>query len=329
MKKSFFGFTAKVAMAVLAVCSFVLTSCYEKPAPTPVEEPVYYVVGTVYDATTSVAIADAKVTVNGSAVTVSNGSFTSKLSGPGAVAVAAEAEGYVAVSRTVQVVAVGNNQTSVTTADLAMVPVVVEVPVPETGLLEGTLTLEDLIADFGFPENTEIEEDGTIMVCEDFQIETHLGHDAHIAEHWTKPYLAKWDVYSGYITNFKNDDAVVVNVIDIASNQYMQTAKAGKDFADFIVDVKEEELNPNGSKCLMGYHVCHMFEQHLLSYIYDGVHYEANLVKAVKTVMTEEWDVVDSHDTHDSHDSHDAHNSHNSHNTHGSSNAGGGEGIAE
>ena len=47
MKKSLFGFSAKVAMAVLAVCSFVLTSCYEKTpvAKTPSE---YYVVGTVY-----------------------------------------------------------------------------------------------------------------------------------------------------------------------------------------------------------------------------------------------------------------------------------------
>lgn len=326
MKKSFFGFTAKVAMAVLAVCSFVLTSCYEKAAPTPVEEPVYYVVGTVYDAATSSAIADATVTVNGSAVTLSNGSFTSKLSGPGAVTVAAEAEGYVSVSRTVQVVAVGNNQTSITSADIAMVPVVVEVPVPETGIFAGTLSLEDLIEKFGFPEGTEILEDSTIVVCEDFAIETHLGHDAHIAEHWTKPYEAEWTSLSGYITDFKNDDAVVVNVIDIASNQYMNTTKAGDDYSDFIVKENSKILNESGSKCLMGYHVCHYFEQSLLSYIYDGVHYEANLVKATETVMTAEWDVVDSHDTHDSHDAHDAHNSHN---THGGSNAGGGAADSE
>ena len=51
MKKSFFGFSAKVAMAVLAVCSFVLTSCYEKSpgAKTPTE---YHVIGSVYDAVT-------------------------------------------------------------------------------------------------------------------------------------------------------------------------------------------------------------------------------------------------------------------------------------
>lgn len=325
MKKSFFGFGAKVAMAVLAVCSFVLTSCYEKQAPVKEEAPVYYVVGTVYDATTSNVIADANVTVNGAAVTLSNGSFTSKIAGPGAVAVAAEAKGYVAVSRTVQVVAVGNNQTSVTTADLAMVPVEVPVVVPETGIFAGTLTVEDLIADFGFPKNTEInEEDSTIVVCEDFVIE--VGHDAHVYEHWTKPYEAKWNTYSGYITNFKNDDAVVNNVIDIASNQYMQTVKVGKDYADFEVKEVSEILNESGSKCLMGYHVDHIFVQKLLSYIYDGNHYEVNLVKAVKTVMTEKWDVVDSHDTHDSHDSHDNHDLHNGHNQHGGANAGGGAG---
>ena len=100
MKKSFFGFSAKVAMAVLAVCSFVLTSCYEKSpiAKTPSE---YHVVGSVYDAETGKVISDAKVTLDGQSV---SSTFNIKLSGyVSSVTVAATAEGYLPGSRTVAI----------------------------------------------------------------------------------------------------------------------------------------------------------------------------------------------------------------------------------
>ena len=103
MKKSIFGFGAKVAMAVLAVCSFVLTSCYEKTpvAKTPSE---YYVIGTVYgiDADGNYKLLNnATVTVDGK--TVSN-PFNVKLDTyKTTVAVTATADGYVAGSRTVAI----------------------------------------------------------------------------------------------------------------------------------------------------------------------------------------------------------------------------------
>ena len=90
MKKSFFGFSAKVAMAVLAVCSFVLTSCYEKSpvAKTPTE---YYVIGSVYDAVTGDVISGANVTLDGKSV---SSTFNVKLSGyVPSVTVTAKAEG--------------------------------------------------------------------------------------------------------------------------------------------------------------------------------------------------------------------------------------------
>ena len=100
MKKSFFGFSAKVAMAVLAVCSFVLTSCYEKSpvAKTPSE---YHVVGSVYDAETGKVITEAKVTLDGKSV---SSTFNMKLSSyVPSVTVAATAEGYLPGSRTVSI----------------------------------------------------------------------------------------------------------------------------------------------------------------------------------------------------------------------------------
>ena len=328
MKKSFFGFGAKVAMAVLAVCSFVLTSCYEKQAPVKEEAPVYYVVGTVYDATTSSVIADANVTVNGAAVTLSNGSFTSKIAGPGAVAVAAEAEGYVAVSRTVQVVAVGNNQTSVTTADLAMVPV--EVPLPEppvSGVKNGTLTAEDLVKTFGFPENVEVLDEGKIVICNLLDVEAHNVHNVHFGldahtSYTHDPYEITYKVYNtGYIWDFESvKDVIIDGVVETVCNAEMKSAVAGKKLKDLKTKEVSKVLNENGDKCLLSYYIDYTFQQKEITYVFDGQDYVVNCVAPVDVkvwpVYDDDHNLSNSHNFHGA-DKHDAHN-------HSTSNAGGG-----
>ena len=110
MKKSFFGFSAKVAMAVLAVCSFVLTSCYEKSpvAKTPTE---YHVIGSVYDAVTGDVISGANVTLDGKSV---SSTFNVKLSGyVPSVTVTATAEGYMPGARTVTIAKTGKTEKTV------------------------------------------------------------------------------------------------------------------------------------------------------------------------------------------------------------------------
>ena len=305
MKKSFFGFSAKIAMAVLAVCSFVLTSCYEKPAPIVEEEPEYYVTGTVYDVTTSAAI-NATVTVNGKAVSVSGGSFLEKLDGPGSVTVAAEAAGYVAVSRTIQVVKVGKNQVSVTSADIAMMPVGVELP--ENSVVAGTMTAEELVANFGFPANTEIDEDGNIHVDEDYTLEAH---DGHALSHIKTSFEVKTTALTGYIWDFESEDVFVKDVMALVCNSAMESANAGNKYADFKATELKQLVNENGEECILALTICRKFSQWTVTYVFDGNVYVTNCVKAEKTDIVPE---VDSHDTHGNN---------------GGSNAGGGAGDAE
>ena len=317
MKKSLFGLSAKVAMAVLAVCSFVLTSCYEKQAPSPKADPVYYVVGTVYDATTSEAIS-ATVTVNSNAVTVSGGSFITKVNGAGAVTVTAEAEGYISVSRTVQVVPADYNQISVTTADIAMVPEGVELP--EAGIVPANMTAEELIENFGFPKGTEVDEDGLIHVAHVLDIETH---DGHVMSHTKLPYEVKDVYFEGYISDFKSNDPVVNQIMVIAGNGYLNSGLAGAEFADFGTKELKETVNKEGN-CLLNVTVCHDFSQWILTYVFDGVVYTANCVKAESTTVVPNYDTHDSHDSHDNHGGNDSHDGHDGHNGHGGTNAGGG-----
>ena len=55
MKSKFFGNGAKLALAVLAVCGTLFTSCYEKAEVDEATKPApakYYIAGTITDATT-------------------------------------------------------------------------------------------------------------------------------------------------------------------------------------------------------------------------------------------------------------------------------------
>ena len=300
MKKSLFGFSAKVAMAVLAVCSFVLTSCYEKPQPTPQENPVYYVVGTVYDATTS-AVVNASVKVNNAAVTVTNGSFITEVASAGNVTVAAEAKGYVSVSRTVQVAPAGYNQVSVTTADIAMVPVGEEIPV--SGTEPASLTAAQLAKTFGFPEGLEMGENGLFAICEEFDVESHAGdaHDSH-ASYTHNPYPVEYTYYKGgYIWNYEEVDVVIDAVMTAICNSEMKSVVLGDNFKKFETAKATKVLNEDGSQCLLCYYVHHNFKQVEVTYVLGGVAYTAVCVAPVNTTLVP---VYDTHDTHDGHDTH-------------------------
>ena len=171
MKKFISGLNAKFALAVLAVCSVFMTACYEKPEPSPVVEPVpaaYYITGTVSDGTTGAAVAGVTVEIDGAAVTVSNGSFQKQVAGPGEYDIEVSAEGYLDVTRTVQVVAVGNDQVSITSVDIAIFSASC-FPAEVTPVGAATLSASELAA-LGF-ENAEILEDGMFTVTEVGEIE--------------------------------------------------------------------------------------------------------------------------------------------------------------
>ncbi len=141
MKKSFFGFSAKIAMAVLAVCSFVLTSCYEK-APVPAggftDPSTYEVVGEVFslDEQGQMVLLTGKnvrVTVDGMSADMNDATYSFKLSGyKSSVSVTAVADGYLAASRTLEIEEVlPYGMTSITNCDFVLKPVPQEPIVPE------------------------------------------------------------------------------------------------------------------------------------------------------------------------------------------------------
>lgn len=300
MKKSFFGFSAKVAMAVLAVCSFVLTSCYEKAEPMAQNDPVYWVVGTVYDATTSETLA-AAVTVGSTNVT--GPSFAVKVQGSTTavttVNISAKMEGYKDVSRVINLVPASFNQISITSADIAMVPVAEPEPEIVAEMVDVTknYNAEKVAADFGFPTNTEVV-DGIVYVCDFFQVDAENAHNAHTASSsnqycTTEPYKVQYPVYSGFVS------ADADQMMDIATST-IQTVYVGKEYADFAKNAttKEETLNEEGNH-LLGWWLDKAFRVYEISYSVMGMTFKCHCVKAEGSVVTP---MFDTHNTHNSHD---------------------------
>ena len=121
-KKSFLsGFNAKFVLAAVALSSALLTGCY-KDDGLDVNSPSgtvtllaasYTLTATVVNAEGEL-VKDANVTVDGTAVALANGSF-SKAVKPGKVVIKASREGYNAVEKTVEVLAIPDGQAAVYT----------------------------------------------------------------------------------------------------------------------------------------------------------------------------------------------------------------------
>lgn len=76
MKSRLFGHSAKVALAILAVCGGLLTSCYEKDDV--IGTPKYIIAGTITN-TAGDPITGATVTIGGVAVSTSAHKFTKEV----------------------------------------------------------------------------------------------------------------------------------------------------------------------------------------------------------------------------------------------------------
>ena len=124
MKSKFFGNGAKLALAVLAVCGTLFTSCYEKAEVDEATKPApakYYIAGTITDATTGQVLTTAKVTLGGESVGATfNKEVTYKAEG---YSLEVSATGYYSVTRQVYLNQVSDGQTSVATVDVALVSV--------------------------------------------------------------------------------------------------------------------------------------------------------------------------------------------------------------
>ena len=126
MKSKLFGFSAKMALAAVAVCG-MFASCYEKEeidngGSTQLPEPAYVLYGNVTNAQTGEAVANAAVSINGTAVTAdANGYFVkTDLQGGQAYTVTVDMDGYLKATRTVYMQAVNKGETCIVVADMAL-----------------------------------------------------------------------------------------------------------------------------------------------------------------------------------------------------------------
>lgn len=334
MKKTLFILT----MAVMAVCSFVLTSCYEKPVSqkTPSE---YYVMGTVYDAETGQVISNATVTVGGKSV---SSTFNVKLDGyvPG-ITVVASAEGYVTASRTFTITKLEEyNQVSYTNADLALVKmgtpdqpdqpsdtVLVVVGGPVAGA-EG-MDAAAVSSHFGI-DNGEVAmgKDGLVEVFNHYgfvdsqlNVENYSNIAADQKLYSTNmPYTVKDSIFSGYIWDYAGAD--YEKELKSACNFALGTVNTGTKYADFVANSKpfSQVLNLDGSMNLVGYCVCKDFTLWSVPVSIDGV--QMSILALQATAIHVSPIVGDNHDNHDNHNNH--HNNHS-----GATAYGGGAGAAE
>lgn len=130
MKSNLFGYSAKLALAVLAVCGTMFTSCYESDDADKISlpgfgTPEYYVAGTITDANTGSLLSSATVTVDGANVVTDNATFKQKISSytDAAIKVVVSANGYFTVTKNVYLNEVKNGGVYIAEASAALMPV--------------------------------------------------------------------------------------------------------------------------------------------------------------------------------------------------------------
>ena len=112
MKSKLFGFGAKSALYLMAICGALFTSCYEKEEidvtpPVVLPDAAYVIVGNVYFAKNGEPVANKTVTIDGGTIqTDSNGAFIKEGITAGQHVVSVVLDGYAKVARTVYLVAV-------------------------------------------------------------------------------------------------------------------------------------------------------------------------------------------------------------------------------
>ena len=126
MKSKLFGLSAKSALYLLAICSALFTSCYEKEEvdvtpPVVLPDAAYVIVGNVYFAKNGEPVANKTVTIDGGTIqTDSNGAFIKEGLTAGQHVVTVDLDGYAKVARTVYLVAVQKGQTSLANVDVVL-----------------------------------------------------------------------------------------------------------------------------------------------------------------------------------------------------------------
>lgn len=120
-KIKFLDFNALKALVVLAVCSIMFTSCYEKDGIDVVTlpDPVYTITGNLISQANGAPVSGA-LTINGTAVTATNGYFSYTAAAAGKYEIKVSLAGYLDATRTVYLSTAYKGQTSTAHADIVL-----------------------------------------------------------------------------------------------------------------------------------------------------------------------------------------------------------------
>lgn len=307
MKNVFRGLSAKLALALLAVGT--MTSCYEKeeldktPAPTP-EPAKYYIQGNVLDVENGQPL-NAKVMVDGAAVTVTNGYYRTEVTADKEITIVADMDKYFTATKTAFLPKTDAGSVSIATVDFALVGVNSQVTAPEYNtpanadqaaeVAEASKeTLTGIFAEAGFAladDAIEVDENGDVVVTAAKIVETEVAGDL------------TFDVplMSGFSSTVSPADtkALTVGQIWLSSAEKALGMLYGMEKAfkkHTFSGVKGAAIN---SLTIKAY-----YKARALAFDgKDGVVLFQDKVRA--TVTYEDHDNHDGHDYHDVHDSHD------------------------
>jgi len=321
MKSKLFGFGAKSALYLMAICGALFTSCYEKEEidADPIAPAAYYVIGSVSNGSNGQSL-NATVTVDGAAVTLTNGAFIKKVDYKEAgYVVAATADGFYPVTRTVYCIAVAEGQTSTAVADIRLFDATSQVT-PPTGVQTPTeaqiQVVKDAVVGSFIPKvgNDATVGSSTITINDDgsMTIATPITLKAASVD----PVTVTYSYYEGF------DLATDITTRAVTfQQQFLANASAYLNRVHPLAKKTATATLKGGGLSITGYILTYTINLEDLVFNIDGTNYGAivSYMTNVKVAPT-----LDSHDSLESHDSHDSHDGHG-----GSSNAGGGAGTAE
>ena len=311
MKSKLFGLGAKSALYLLAICSALFTSCYEKEEidvtpPVVLPDAAYVIVGNVYFAKNGEPVANKTVTIDGGTIqTDSNGAFIKEGLTAGQHVVTVDLDGYAKVARTVYLVAVQKGQTSLANVEVVLYDANdVADSQPEQTAPGTTAQAEELkgaVTSLVPGAAVTVNTNGNIVVTESNPVSVATGESATV----------NIEVFTGFNSNITpaTTKALTPGEIWLASaSKYLNRTYGMK------IKLISYIIKGISGKTITGFKQKTVLTTETLTF--DGLTGTVIYQGTANSYVIEP--VYESHDSHDSHDGHG-----------GSSNAGGGAGTAE
>ncbi|MEG1563587.1 MAG: hypothetical protein RR365_07645 [Bacteroides sp.] len=328
MRSNFLGLNAKLALAMLAVCGTVFTSCYEKEeidvvTPKPLPAAKYFVAGSIYDAATNAAITPTKITVTGAKTSpAAASSFKVEAEANATVTITVEKNGYYTATRTVAVGEAAPGTTNIVNAGIAMTGLSTEITKPSADAKPAPDQTfdKDALTNLGIPNTGKpakfVSGEATVIATYAQKLPVLM-----IGDWVSVPYTCVKDGFiitnvtkSASTRGFSGIDDLVIDFLGRAIAQYTDMTYLGK---SFTAKTEEALVYQEAAKTVISLNVTTKYALHTIEYSFNSEKYQVDYMTPLNHYLSLGYDTHDSHDSHDGHD------------VHGSTNAGGGSGSSK